>query len=312
MKKFIKSLLAIGLVLICVFGIAGCRLKPDPNKGLKYIEYNGFTYCKKSNIYHLTGDQRKNNSEIMHINPYYNGNEVKYFGNTIEDPAMMSLERFSHAPSLMNVKELSLPYCMERYEGVRNYPIVEAPQKIIIVRNSDSDERFITLHKENYKDESYMRELYCSSISYEARAQSWVERSPSWQWSEGTQEYPNGEYHFYYNAEYTSNKDYFRFKICKANTAYMFNYENSPNDGYFFVYDYEYGETIENTPYEPIRNGYTFGGWYKEPECINAWNFETDTLPQTQYNDEGQELYQETKLYAKWTKDKKLKWACNW
>lgn len=91
--------------------------------------------------------------------------------------------------------------------------------------------------------------------------------------------------------------------IKMANTAYMFNYENCPNDGYFFINDCEYGATIENTPYEPIRVGYTFGGWYKESECINAWNFETDTLSQAQYDEQEREIYQETKLYAKWIKE---------
>ena len=90
--------------------------------------------------------------------------------------------------------------------------------------------------------------------------------------------------------------------IKQANTAYMFNYENCPNDGYFFINDFEYGATIEKTPYEPIRDGYAFGGWYKESECINAWNFETDTLPQAQYDEQEREIYQETKLYAKWIK----------
>ena len=87
-----------------------------------------------------------------------------------------------------------------------------------------------------------------------------------------------------------------------ANTAYMFNYENCPNGGYFFINNFEYGTTIENTPYVPLRNGYTFSGWYKEPECINAWDFEVDILPQAQYGEEGYEVYQETKLYAKWIK----------
>lgn len=93
-------------------------------------------------------------------------------------------------------------------------------------------------------------------------------------------------------------------EIRMANTAFMFNYENCPNDGYFFINDFEYGATIENTPYEPIRGGYTFGGWYKESACINAWNFESDTLPQTLYGEQEQEFYQETKIYAKWVKNK--------
>ncbi|MHB1314959.1 MAG: InlB B-repeat-containing protein [Christensenellales bacterium] len=42
-------------------------------------------------------------------------------------------------------------------------------------------------------------------------------------------------------------------------------------------------------PKTPIRKGYTFSGWYCEPECINAWNFGSDTI-----------TYDRT-LYAKWT-----------
>ena len=53
-----------------------------------------------------------------------------------------------------------------------------------------------------------------------------------------------------------------------------------------------------------LWEGYTFGGWYKEPECINEWDFGTDVLPEerTEINEEGEEevVYQETKLYAKW------------
>jgi uncharacterized repeat protein (TIGR02543 family) len=48
------------------------------------------------------------------------------------------------------------------------------------------------------------------------------------------------------------------------------------------------GVTItEPTP--PVRTGYTFGGWYKEAACTNAWNFSTDAVTV------------ETTLYAKWT-----------
>jgi len=39
----------------------------------------------------------------------------------------------------------------------------------------------------------------------------------------------------------------------------------------------------------PTRAGYSFGGWYKEIGCINAWNFSTDVVTAA------------TTLYAKWT-----------
>ena len=99
-----------------------------------------------------------------------------------------------------------------------------------------------------------------------------------------------------------------------ANVSYFYNYENAPNDNYYWIDDYEYGEKIEFVPPVPTRDGYTFGGWYKESECINAWDFGEDTLPEVKYtdvipyhqlrNDEKKNtdyrIYQETKLYAKW------------
>jgi uncharacterized repeat protein (TIGR02543 family) len=48
------------------------------------------------------------------------------------------------------------------------------------------------------------------------------------------------------------------------------------------------GEKLEK-PKDPLREGYTFAGWYKEETCINAWNFDTDTVTG------------KITLYAKWT-----------
>ncbi len=90
--------------------------------------------------------------------------------------------------------------------------------------------------------------------------------------------------------------------LYKANTAYMFNYEGAPNEGYYFINDFERGGLVENTPYKPIREGYEFCGWYKESECITKWNFNTDVLPEPTYDENGELEYVETKLYAKWSK----------
>ena len=85
-----------------------------------------------------------------------------------------------------------------------------------------------------------------------------------------------------------------------SNCNYFYNYDGAENDGYYWSDNYDYGEKITYVPQNPEREGYIFGGWYKEPECVNIWNFDTDTLPEAKYNEEGEALYQETRLYAKW------------
>lgn len=50
------------------------------------------------------------------------------------------------------------------------------------------------------------------------------------------------------------------------------------------------GDTVTK-PADPSETGYTFGGWYKETGCTNAWVFETDTVSK------------DTTIYAKWTEN---------
>ena len=89
----------------------------------------------------------------------------------------------------------------------------------------------------------------------------------------------------------------------KANVLYVYNYVNTYSDEYYWIDNYKYGEKIEYIPEQPLRDGYTFEGWYKEEECINRWNFATDSLPSEQLDNDGNVVYQETKLYAKWIKN---------
>lgn len=109
------------------------------------------------------------------------------------------------------------------------------------------------------------------------------------------------------NKNKSADYDFYRTSFLSlektANVSYYYNYENSPNDGYYWIDNYEYGERIEYIPENPLRDGYAFGGWYKESECTNIWYFERDTLPQAQYDENGKKMYQETKLYAKWIKE---------
>ena len=54
------------------------------------------------------------------------------------------------------------------------------------------------------------------------------------------------------------------------------------------------GKTAPVPPIEPMEKGYTFGGWYTEPECINEYDF---SLP----------VNKDTYLYAKWYADVNVK-----
>lgn len=77
-------------------------------------------------------------------------------------------------------------------------------------------------------------------------------------------------------------------------------YSIDPSE-YIVEYDSDGGtpvasETVEaggkaTEPTDPTKTGYTFGGWYKEAQLINQWNFSTDTVDAP------------TILYAKWTKN---------
>ena len=85
-----------------------------------------------------------------------------------------------------------------------------------------------------------------------------------------------------------------------ANVSYYYNYEKE--DPYTFFIDDVDGEKITNIPPTPYREGYIFEGWYKEKECINEWNFDVDIVPSKEYTEEGEYIYKEITLYAKWGK----------
>ena len=93
------------------------------------------------------------------------------------------------------------------------------------------------------------------------------------------------------------NLDYER----PANITYYYNDGRTENYGCYWLDNVPYGSVLDVLPPEdPVSEGKTFAGWYKEPECINAWNFETDTTPEEMVDEEGNIIYQETALYAKW------------
>ncbi len=105
--------------------------------------------------------------------------------------------------------------------------------------------------------------------------------------------------------------DYLNLCSCcfPANVVYRYNYDGALQKNYWLD-DYD-NEVVKYPPAAPVRDGYEFAGWYKEPECINKWNFETDVVPEKKYSEEITILDQwpqeqqkyinaPTFLYAKW------------
>ena len=108
--------------------------------------------------------------------------------------------------------------------------------------------------------------------------------------------------HFLYVNRYLFDEVYSNFDFVKAaNVTYYYNDGRTENYGCYWIDNVPYGSLLDVLPPEdPISEGKTFAGWYKEPECINAWDFETDTTPEEKLDEAGNVIYQETALYAKW------------
>ncbi|MBR1675739.1 MAG: InlB B-repeat-containing protein [Clostridia bacterium] len=111
------------------------------------------------------------------------------------------------------------------------------------------------------------------------------------------------------NGQPTGEKYLVRQNVQMANVQFMWNFENAANDGYYWVDDIEDGEKIEIIPDVPERDGYIFGGWYCESECINEWSFDTpirkQELTEREYEGETVSVYPSdyvTFIYAKWIK----------
>lgn len=90
-----------------------------------------------------------------------------------------------------------------------------------------------------------------------------------------------------------------------ANVSYLYNYDDAPNDNYYWVDTYN-EENIQFIPPDPVRDGYVFGGWHINSECTEKWNFTEDITPKEilikQYENSPYNTYSGIYLYAKWIK----------
>lgn len=86
-----------------------------------------------------------------------------------------------------------------------------------------------------------------------------------------------------------------------ANVAFMFNYPDAANGGYYAIDLLEETGVLTAPPYEPTRDGYSFAGWYADAECTVTWSF--DEPVEISVDDSGTPIYREHRLYAKWNEN---------
>ena len=238
-----------------------------------------FYYAEEVDGYALVGASAKGREkEVLYVPAFYEGKAIKLLSYAIPNLVGHDTRSLSGSPPL---KKIYFPYTIISYEW-GTAPGFSACDVIVDAFYTSNDEEYL-----EYAMRITGVNLFVSAKGYEYLTNYFVTKR-----AEGSSIFESTQY----NTE----------RIYRANTAFMFNYENgaggmqSPNEGYYFINEFEEGGLIEPPPYDPTQEGYEFAGWYKEPECINIWNFDRDTLPEAKYNEEGEVLYQETRLYAKW------------
>lgn len=84
----------------------------------------------------------------------------------------------------------------------------------------------------------------------------------------------------------------YSYNTFPANIEYLNNYSTQSDKQFYRIDNIDLGNKIPEPPV-PVRAGYSFIGWYTEPECINVWDFETvpNIADKTEF-----------RLYASWQK----------
>lgn len=98
-----------------------------------------------------------------------------------------------------------------------------------------------------------------------------------------------GNYTFTVRASNILGDSVHEYNINVNLNAYNVNYNNNGH-GTNVTSQKAVAGTLINAPQAPVDENYNFGGWYKEAECVNMWNFAVDVMPNSDLT-----------LFAKWT-----------
>ena len=281
MKKIIKRIGAIALSCLTAFCMTACDWSSEKTDGEFIFKYENLPNSGK--CYSITGstEEGQKYKENVYVPTHFNGLPVYYtFTSYTANGGALGTNTMR-----VNCKNLYFN-CIQKTDF-----IFSGKAEYIFVPESSKNMSYII---GSLALRPTSRILYVSQLTYNY-VKDRVFTSVN---AERFSEINKYVIHYDFNG---GQQEYF---MTNANIAYLFNYKDSPNNNYFFINNFESEGLIEDTPYEPMRKGYTFAGWYKEPKCENIWNFEEDRLPKFEYDSEGYITnFVETKLYAKWIKN---------
>ena len=308
MRKKIGILVLSGLFLMISILFTGCLSGKDD--GLSYESDGQFRYHGGEKSYTIIRAE-ENLPETVYVPSHYKGKEiVKYYSSyTVPSIHTIMPDNRHYFLYLDNVKRAYFPYNCDRdyfdwtdkigsKSLTEQFYVSDGFELIDLINRADE---LYSLSKVEIVSGSF----FVRAVEYEKCIAAILEFMKD-EFQAQFFTFQEGKYRLSMRKDYRKDHQYVghtEFQIQIANTSYLFNYDKAPNDGYFFINEFEYGGKIENTPYEPIREGYTFGGWYKESACTNEWNFDEDKLPKAEYDEDGNLQFVETKLYAKWIKN---------
>ena len=280
-KKIITMLCVMIISLNCMYGCGG-----------KKYETDGYYYTMWSDSCSVVG-LKDETMEVLYIPSHFKGKPVEGIG--VQDGFFDKRSIDSD-----DLKKIYYPYTLDTsalYLGF--YPKNSDENKNDDVHSFAKETFFINVKCKNI-DDFLMNYYYQNKVLKRETESAYAYVTKKYfenRYGE-TMQYKQKMKEMWMEAEEAGYEAF----IQMANVVYKFNYEEAPNEGYFFINNFEYGGLIEDTPYKPIKEGYGFAGWYKEPECVNKWDFSVDKLHEEEYDEEGNFVFEELNLYAKWAR----------
>ena len=270
-KKIMSVVMSIVMLLMCC-GLVGCDsmivLQFESDWRFKYY------YDETRDGYIIVGTELFGYSDPMYIPAYYKGKPIIATGYF--KPGYMG-GGTNYSIDCGSAKKVYYPFGVEERhhlsENRENYIVSTTGGFSYSTLGSNTNVNTIFYLSDLMFDRIHEEIIWCSLDTNKNPALKYEKLSST-----------RFGFHYYFREDPM-------IIVQRANTSYMFNYDGAPNNGYFFINHYNEGDIIKNTPYKPMREGYIFDGWYKEPECINVVNFKKDIVLDEE---------KETKLYAKW------------